>query len=75
MRVVISFVTPGRVLPVGRLGDERRSERGASVLEWALIAAVMVVAASIIGAVVYNIVQDKSTELESCANQPVGSRC
>ncbi|GAB2743876.1 hypothetical protein [Nocardioides pakistanensis] len=53
----------------------RRSETGASVLEWALIAAVIVVAASIIGGVVFNIVQNKSTELEDCANQPAGSAC
>jgi Flp pilus assembly pilin Flp len=53
----------------------RQDETGASVLEWALIAAVVVVAASIIGAVIFNIVQDKSGELENCANQPAGSSC
>jgi Flp pilus assembly pilin Flp len=53
----------------------RQDEAGASVLEWALIAAVVVVAASIIGAVIFNIVQDKSGELENCANQPAGSNC
>jgi len=53
----------------------RRDERGASVVEWALIAAVMVVAASIIGAVIYNIVSTKSTNLDNCANQPVGTAC
>lgn len=53
----------------------RAGERGASVLEWALIAAVLVVAASIIGAVVFNIVQNKSNDLEDCANQPAGSAC
>jgi len=53
----------------------RQDETGASVLEWALIAAVVVVAASIIGAVIFNIVQDKSTDLENCANKPAGSNC
>ncbi|HEX7716488.1 MAG TPA: hypothetical protein VF416_04305 [Marmoricola sp.] len=53
----------------------RRDEAGASVLEWALIAAVVVVAASIIGAVIFNIVQDKSSQLDDCANQPAGSAC
>ncbi|MFT4082984.1 MAG: hypothetical protein QM638_10390 [Nocardioides sp.] len=53
----------------------RRDERGASVLEWALIAAVVVVAASIIGAVIFKIVNDKSSSLEDCANQPAGTRC
>lgn len=53
----------------------RQDESGASVLEWALIAAVVVVAASIIGAVIFNIVQDKSSTLEDCANQPAGASC
>jgi Flp pilus assembly pilin Flp len=53
----------------------RHDESGASVLEWALIAAVVVVAASIIGAVIFNIVQNKSTQLDDCANQPAGSAC
>ncbi len=46
---------------------------GASALEWAIIAAVVVVAASIIGGVIYNIVDTKSQQLEECANQPIGS--
>jgi Flp pilus assembly pilin Flp len=50
-------------------------EHGASALEWAVIAAIVVVAATAIGAAVYNIVQDKSSQLEDCANQPVGSAC
>jgi Flp pilus assembly pilin Flp len=53
----------------------RRDERGASALEWALIAAVVVVAASLIGGAIYRIVSNKSTELENCANQPAGSSC
>lgn len=53
----------------------QRDERGATVLEWALIAAVVVVAASIIAAVIFNIIETKSQDLESCANQPAGSAC
>jgi Flp pilus assembly pilin Flp len=47
----------------------RRDERGASVLEWALIAAVVVVAASIIGAVIIHIVNTRSTQLTNCDSQ------
>ena len=54
---------------------EQPRDLGASALEWAIIAAVVVVAASVIGGVVYNIVQDKGAALEDCANQPVGSAC
>ena len=42
----------------------QRDERGATVLEWALIAAVVVVAASIIAAVIFNIIETKSQDLE-----------
>jgi hypothetical protein len=45
------------------------------VLEWALIAAVVVVAASAIAAVIFRIVEDKGASLEACANQPAGSEC
>jgi hypothetical protein len=55
-----------RVLSQGR-------DLGASALEWAIIAAVVVVAASVIGGVIYNIVDTKSQQLEECANQPIGS--
>jgi Flp pilus assembly pilin Flp len=53
----------------------RRNEIGATVLEWALIAAVVVVAASAIAAVIFRIVEDKGASLEECANQPAGSEC
>lgn len=53
----------------------KRDEGGASVLEWALIAAVVVVAASIIGAVIFNIVQTKSAKLNDCANKAAGAAC
>jgi Flp pilus assembly pilin Flp len=55
--------------------EESARDRGASALEWAIIAAIVVVAASIVGGVVYNVVQTKSTQLNDCANQPVGSAC
>ncbi|MBC7372717.1 MAG: hypothetical protein H7323_01835 [Frankiales bacterium] len=48
-------------------------DAGASALEFAIIAAIVVVAASVIGAVIFNIVQTKSEQLDSCANQPIGS--
>jgi hypothetical protein len=48
-------------------------DAGASALEFAIIAAIVVVAASVIGAVIYNIVDTKSQQLDDCANQPIGS--
>lgn len=53
----------------------RQSEDGASVIEWAMIAAIVVVAASVIGVVVMKIVNDKSTQLSDCASKPAGSAC
>jgi len=60
---------------VRQLRSEPNRERGASALEWAIIAAIVVVAASIIGAVVYNVVTKKSNNLQNCADQPVGQKC
>lgn len=57
------------------LRADTERDRGASALEWAIIAAIVVVAASIVGGVVYNVVQTKTTQLNDCANQPVGSAC
>ena len=65
----------GPTSEAGAPAERRRDERGATVLEWALIAAVVVVAASIIAAVIFNIIETKSQDLESCANQPAGSAC
>ncbi|PPK98780.1 hypothetical protein CLV92_101481 [Kineococcus xinjiangensis] len=48
---------------------------GASALEWAIIAAIVVVAASVIGGALYGVVKAKSTKLETCANQPVNTTC
>lgn len=50
-------------------------DRGASALEWALIAAIVVVAATFIGAAVYNVVTDRAAEMEDCANAPIGENC
>lgn len=50
-----------------------RDEAGASVLEWALIAAVVVVAAAIIGGVITQVVKDKSDKIKECSN--VGATC
>ncbi len=50
-------------------------ERGASALEWALIAAVVVVAATLIGTAVYNAVSSKADDVTACVDQPVGSNC
>lgn len=58
-----------------RSWDASVRDAGASALEWAIIAAVVVVAASIIGAVVMRLVQDKADILDDCANQPLGAEC
>lgn len=63
---------------VGRVQALHASERrdlGASALEWAIIAAIAVVIASIIGAVIYSVVNRKGSELQKCADQPVGVSC
>jgi membrane protein required for beta-lactamase induction len=72
-----TFLTAlARVLST-RLRQARTTGRdaGASALEWAVIAAVVVVAASLIGGAVYKIVQDKSKALETCATVAVGGAC
>ncbi|GAB7190329.1 hypothetical protein NUM3379_10350 [Kineococcus sp. NUM-3379] len=68
----------GRLLHTARRRSRAaraRGERdlGASALEFAIIAAVVVVAASVIGGIIYNIVQAKSAQLQTCANQPIGA--
>jgi Flp pilus assembly pilin Flp len=51
--------------------DEDR-ELGASAIEWAIIAAITVVAAVLIGGIVYNIVGNNTDRLKNCANVPAG---
>lgn len=55
--------------------EGRRSDRGASAIEWAIIAAISVVAVTLIGGTVYNIVSSKTTNLSSCANVTAGNNC
>jgi Flp pilus assembly pilin Flp len=71
-------MTMGRLLgaTLGRVVRVlRRDDRGASAIEWAIIAAVAVVMISIVGAVLVQVVGDKSQKISDCANQPVGSSC
>ena len=58
---------------VGRVQEARRSDRGASALEWAIIAAVSVVIATIIGTIIYNVVQDKGKSITDCGAKAPGS--
>ena len=60
---------------LSRLRARQSDQRGATVLEWALIAAAVVVAASVIAAVIFRIIDTKGAELESCANQPANVEC
>jgi Flp pilus assembly pilin Flp len=57
------------------LRDDDSRDRGASAIEWAIIAAITVVAAVGIGAIVYNIVKDKSSTLQKCGNTNPGDSC
>jgi Flp pilus assembly pilin Flp len=50
-------------------------DAGASALEWAVIAAIVVVAATLIGGAVFKIVQTKSEELTKCSATAVGGTC
>lgn len=52
--------------------DEHRT-LGASAIEWAVISAIVVTAAVVIGGIIYNVIEDKGSAIEDCANQPVGS--
>lgn len=69
---VLVDVLRGRVQA---LRDQEHRELGASALEWAIIAAIAVVIATVIGAVIYNVVKKKGTNLQNCANQPVNTSC
>ena len=69
---VLVDVVRGRI---AALREDENRDLGASALEWAIIAAISVVIASIIGAVVYNVVKDKGSKLQDCANQAVGASC
>jgi Flp pilus assembly pilin Flp len=58
-----------------RLRARQSDQRGATVLEWALIAAAVVVATSVIAAVIFRIIDNRSADLEACANQPANVEC
>lgn len=72
-RIVDAVV--GALLAVRRRLTQGRSavDRGASAIEFAIIAAVVVVAASLIGGIVYKIVDTKGKQLNACADQPIGT--
>lgn len=69
---VLFDIVVGRVQA---LREEPRKDLGASALEWAIIAAVSVVMATIIGTVIYNIVKTKSNDIQNCGNQGPGGSC
>ena len=60
---------------LARLRARRSDQRGATVLEWALIAAAVVVATSVIAAVIFRVIDNRSADLEACANQPANVEC
>ena len=52
-----------------------RKDRGASALEWALIAAVVVAAAALIGAAVWNVIDTRAAEVTRCGGVGPGGNC
>lgn len=52
-----------------------KQDRGASALEWALIAAVVVVAAALIGAAVYNVISTRAEQVQDCGTVGPGDTC
>jgi hypothetical protein len=52
-----------------------RDDRGASALEWAIIAAIAVVFASLVATSIKTVITDKTGQLEHCANAGVGEKC
>lgn len=61
----------------GRIEHVRKGglDRGASALEWAIIAGVSVLIATFIGVVIYHFVQAKGNQLQSCQDVPAGQQC
>ncbi len=72
--LLVVLVSQGAARASRRLARGTR-DAGASALEFAIIAGIVVVAASVIGAVIYNVVDTKSTELQTCADQAVSAKC
>jgi Flp pilus assembly pilin Flp len=52
-----------------------RDEWGATLVEWALIAAVVMVAASIVAAVVLRIIDARTVGPVDCASDPTSTEC
>jgi hypothetical protein len=52
---------------------EPRRDLGASALEWAIISAILVTAAVLIGGIVYKVVADKGKVLEDCGGTGIGA--
>lgn len=52
-----------------------RKDRGASALEWALIAAVVVAAAALIGAAVWGVIENRAAEVTRCGGVGPGGNC
>ena len=50
---------------------ENDLDRGATALEWAVISAILVTAAVLVGGIVYTVVQNKSTAIQRCGNAGV----
>jgi Flp pilus assembly pilin Flp len=70
------YVTILWTVLVARIDEARRTEnktRGASAIEWAIIAGVSVVLAVLIGGIVYKIVDNKSSALDKCGSTDIGS--
>ncbi|GAA4283236.1 hypothetical protein GCM10022261_07670 [Brevibacterium daeguense] len=54
----------------------KSDDRGASAIEWVVITAVLVIAVSVVGAIVMSIVRERSQTLETCANNAAeGNSC
>lgn len=52
-----------------------KKDRGASALEWALIAAVVVAAAALIGAAVWNVIAERAADVTRCGGVGPGGTC
>lgn len=72
MNQLLSFTMIMLMGQSARVQRLRKEEGGASVLEWALIAAVVVFAAGIIGVVVVRVVRDRTADLERCSDATAG---
>ncbi len=56
------------------LRSDEDAELGASAIEWAVISAVVVTAAVIIGGIIYNIVKTKGDAITKCGNVTPGTQ-